>query len=131
MRFRKALTHAAGIAVLPMLAQGAMGKQLCEREVLPFAAMLAALKAEPGVTVERETSSAVELSDAKRMILWTLSKPAQSPVSAYICRRVVQEGDRIVIKMTAECDGTTADCDGLVGRVLIEQNRATAPLRQH
>ena len=130
MQFCKALTWATGIAVLPMLVQAALGKQLCEREVLPFAAMLSTLRGEPGVVVDSETSSTVQLSDAKRMIVWTLSKPMPASVSAYICRRVVQEGNRIVIKMTAECDGTTLDCDALVGRVLLEQNRATEHLRQ-
>ncbi|MBB2961984.1 hypothetical protein [Methylobacterium sp. R2-1] len=107
-----------------------MAKQLCEREVLPFAAMAAAIKADPGTEVTRETASFVEIQDPKRLMIWTLVKPSGDQPAAYICRRVVQEDGQVKIHLSAECVGRTLNCDGVIGRILSEQNRAMAPLRR-
>ena len=104
--------------------------QLCGQEVVSFREMVAGIKANPGTEVTRETTSIIELQDTKRFILWTLAKPAGGLPAAYICRRVVQEDGQVKIHMTAECYGQKLNCDGMIGRILTEQNKATAPLRQ-
>jgi hypothetical protein len=92
--------------------------------------MIAGLRAQPGTQVTRETASLIELQDSQQLILWTMAKPAGNRPAAYICRKVVQEDGQVKILMTAECVGSTPGCDGLIARVLAEQHKATAPLRQ-
>lgn len=114
------------VIALPCMAEA---KQLCAREVVPFAEMVAGIKSEPGAEATRETDSLIELQNAKQLRLWTLAKPNGGQPAAYICRTVVQEDGQVKIHMTAECVGDTLGCDGIIGRILIEQNKATAPLR--
>jgi hypothetical protein len=122
------LILATALALLcPWTAQAA---SLCERAVLPFRAMVAALKTEPGAQVLRDNGSVIEIEDPKRLIIWTLYKAHGDQPDAYICRRVVQEDGQVKIWMSADCVGRTLNCDGLIGRLLLEQNRATAPLRR-
>jgi hypothetical protein len=128
MRLYGSLVRAIILVVaLPCMAEA---KQLCGREVVPFAEMVAGIKADPGAEVTRETASLVEIQDAKQRMLWTLAKPSGGGPAAYICRRVVQEDGQVKILMTAECVGDALGCDGIIGRILTEQNRATAPFRQ-
>ncbi|AMB47220.1 hypothetical protein [Methylobacterium sp. AMS5] len=108
----------------------AQAESLCERAVLPFRAMVAALKAEPGAQVLRDNGSVIEIEDPKHFIIWTLFESRGDQPDAYICRRVVQEGGQVKIQMSAACAGRTLNCDGLIGRILLEQNRAMAPLRR-
>ncbi|MFC7663340.1 hypothetical protein ACFQWF_12245 [Methylorubrum suomiense] len=91
--------------------------------------MVATLEAELGVEVARKTPTYVEVSDPKRLMLWSLWKARGAQPSAYICRKIVQEDGQVKIEMFAECHGQTAQCDGVVGRLLAEQNRRTAPFR--
>lgn len=115
------------VIALPCVAEA---KQLCGREVVPFAEMVAGIKAEPGAEVTRETASSIEVQNAKQLMLWTLAKPNGGQPAAYICRTIVQEDGQVKIHMTAECVGDTLGCDGIIGRILTEQNKATAPFRQ-
>lgn len=128
MRWSVRLFLSAALAAL--IPWPATAKQLCGREVLPFAEMAAAIKTDPGTEVSRETASFVEIHDPKRLMIWTLAKPIGDQPAAYICRRVVQEDGQVKIHLSAECVGRTQNCDGLIGRILSEQNRATAPLRR-
>ena len=127
MRLYRSLARVIVIVItLPCMAEA---KQICGREVVPFAKMVAGIKSEPGTEVTRETESLIELQNAKQLKLWTLAKPTGSQPAAYICRAVVQEDGQVKIHMTAECVGDTLGCDGIIGRILTEQNKATAPLR--
>jgi len=114
------------VIALPYIAEA---KQLCGRDVVPFAEMLAGIKGDPGAEVTRETTSFIELQNAKQLKLWTLVKPHGGQPAAYICRTVVQEDGQVKIHMNAECVGDTLGCDGIIGRILTEQNRATTPFR--
>lgn len=127
---RLSVSPVLSAALVALLSFPAAAQQLCERELLPFAEMVAAIKSDPGTEVTRETASVTEIQDTKRLIIWTLVKPSGGQPAAYICRRVVQEGGQVKIHLSAECVGQTLNCDGVIGRILSDQNRATAPLRR-
>ena len=120
--------RACTITLAVALSCAAEARQLCEREVVPFTEMVAGIRADPGTQVTRETASVIEIQDVKCFIMWTLAKPDGNLPAAYICRKVVQEDGMVKIIMTAECVGQTPN--GMIGRLLTEQNQATAPLRQ-
>lgn len=122
------LILATAVALLcPWAAQAA---SLCERAVLPFRAMVAALKTEPGAQVLRDNGSVIEIEDPKRFIIWTLVRPGGTSPGAHICRRVVQENGEIFIQLKAYCAGKKSDCDGVIQGVLKAQNQAVERFRQ-
>lgn len=128
MRAMRALVGA--FTALLIQSGGVGAKELCGQEVVAFDKMANSIKALPGATVDRETSAVIEIADMKQSTLWTLVKPQPGEPAAVICRKIIQEDGRVVVQLKAECLGTTLGCDGVISRVLAQQNRATAPLRR-
>lgn len=114
-----------------LIQSGAAGaKKLCGQDVVAFDKMATNIRALPGASVTQETSSVTDIADEKQFTLWTLVKPQPGEPAAIICRKIIQEDGRVVVQLNAECLGTTLGCDGVISRVLAQQNRTTAPLRR-
>ncbi len=120
---RASLKTSCAAALLALISLPAGAKQLCGRQVLPFDAMLAAIKSDPGTEVVRDTASFVQTDDEKRRIAWTLWRAKEHQPAAYQCLRIIEVGGHTEIHFSAECDGWTPSCQDLVGRLLSE----TAP----
>lgn len=114
-------SFAAGL--LALVSHPAEAKELCGRPVLPFDAMLASIKTDPGTEVVRNTASLVQIDDETRRITWTLWRAREHQPAAYQCLRIVEVGGHTEIHLSAECDGWIPSCQDLVGRLLSE----TAP----
>ncbi len=108
----------------------AQARRICGKDVVAFDAMVAGITADPGTEAAWISPATMQIADTKRMVIWTLAKPTGAQPAAYICRRIVQEDGAVKTVMTAECYGTQLGCDGIISRILAEQSRATAPLRQ-
>ena len=52
--------------------------------------------------------------DRPAFIMWTFTHKGQIPYPAVVCRKFVQSGMAWSVHMTANCFGTTAQCDGMI-----------------
>lgn len=55
----------------------------------------------------------LSIEDPAAMTLWTFAPEADPAHPAVVKRSVVEEEDRIVIRMDIRCEGDAAACDGL------------------
>ncbi len=117
---RASLKTSLTAALVVLVSLPAEAKQLCGRLVLPFDAMVAAIKADPGTVIVRDTASLVQIDDETRGIAWTLWRARENQPAAYRCLRIIEVGGHTEIHLSAECDGWTPSCQDLVGRLLAE-----------
>ncbi|WP_156633735.1 hypothetical protein [Methylobacterium sp. Leaf113] len=82
-----------------------------------------------GGRVVLDTPDFIAAEEPRRLILWTFAKPKSGQFPAFICRQVVQTGDRIDIQLSAVCKGAKPQCDALIASVLDQQQKATQHLR--
>ncbi|WP_155912023.1 hypothetical protein [Methylobacterium sp. 77] len=82
-----------------------------------------------GGRVVLDTADFIAAEEPRRMILWTFAKPKSGQFPAFICRQVVQTGDRIDVQLRAVCNGAKPECDALIASVLDQQQKATQHLR--
>jgi len=110
MRVFAALVLTAVFADIAV-AQNTPGKT--DREYTTAASALEAMRAKSGVKISVQSGWTV-IEDRSTMSLWSFTPSGHPAHPAAIHRRVVQEGNNVVMKMDVLCEAPKPACDKVV-----------------
>jgi hypothetical protein len=112
MRALAALILAAVLAN-SAVAQDTPGKSTSDREYATVALALEALRAKSGVKIS-DLSGWTVIEDRSTLSLWSFTPPGHPAHPAAIQRKVIQEGNNILVKMHVLCEAPKPACDKVV-----------------
>ena len=102
---------------LTLTATTAWAEIVCGREITTFEKAATELAADEAlVTLSTGGPNFLAYRETKDGVLrqWFLTKPGSQGVQAIICRALVQEGERYIVKVEARCFGPKRTCDTMV-----------------
>lgn len=101
-------------ALLGLAAAPALGQDLCGRPTEAPEALLQRLaKTEKLPEIHRDKAY-VALHDKARGTTWTFTVAGHPAHPSAVCRRPVQDGERLRIEMNVSCSAAEAECEKLV-----------------
>jgi hypothetical protein len=93
--------------------QGAPAKSPPDREYATARAALEAMRSKSGVKISTQGGWTV-IEDHSTLSLWSFPPPGHPAYPAAVHRKVVQEGDNILVQMNVLCEAPKPACDAMV-----------------
>lgn len=110
------LIIALGLAVAFVdvaVAQGISAQTTHDREYATVSSALEAMRAKSGVKVSVQSGWTV-IEDEETMSLWSFTPSNHSAHPAAVHRKVIREGENILIQSKVLCEGLKPACDAMV-----------------
>jgi hypothetical protein len=112
MKLLAALLLAIAFADIAV-AQDATGNATPDREYATAASALEAMRAKSGVKTSVQSGWTV-IEDRSTLSVWSFTPPGHPAHPAAIRRRVVQEGNNLLLQMNVLCEAPKPACDAMV-----------------
>jgi hypothetical protein len=105
---------AAVAAALALAAAPALANDLCGRPREAPQALFDRLTKTEKIDETFRDAAYVALNDAVKGTLWTFTVAGHPAHPSVVCRRPVEEGGKLRLEMSAQCNAPEAECERLV-----------------